>query len=144
MLETDLVDKMMVALRKEFKGKYIKIHGGPYQITGVSDIIGIQKLTKGRNEFIAIEAKLPDNNKGPWKNGTTARQDLFLLDVRERNGKCGVARNVEEALEIARGNLIYAGEGVNKPFVGAQKRASGRRKRAPGYGNNPPRYTGPF
>jgi len=113
-METTLVNKIRKALEKEYNGSYYKIHGGPYQSTGMSDIIGIQKSRQQKGEFVAIEVKLPSNKKGPWKNGVTARQDLFLLEIEAQGGKCGIARTIEEALKIASGTLIYAGSGVNR------------------------------
>ena len=68
---------------------FFKIHGGPMQMAGISDIIGIYK---GR--FIAIEVKRPENRKG-----VTKIQAFFLDRVNRCGGLGFVSTSIEETLE---------------------------------------------
>lgn len=73
--ETRIVKKIKDYLNSLEESYFFKIHGGPMQMAGISDLIG---LHKGR--FIAIEVKCPEN-----KNGVTKLQQLFL----DKINKCG-------------------------------------------------------
>lgn len=52
--ETKIVRKIRKVLDSHFPGFYFKSHGGPFQVAGLPDIIGVHK---GR--FIGIEVKQP-------------------------------------------------------------------------------------
>lgn len=60
---------------------------------GSSDIIGI--CNDGR--FLAVEVKTKEGR-------VTDEQRTFIDIVRRKGGRAGVARSVDEAIEIARGN----------------------------------------
>ena len=62
----------------------------PTAMPGLADIIGVEKDT-GR--FIAIEVK----NRRGYAN---ANQKEFLAKIKEKGGKAGVARSLEDAKEI--------------------------------------------
>ncbi len=53
-LETAVVKAIKRKLEKTFGGKWVKIHGGPHQVSGVSDLVGCL-----RGRFIALEVKRP-------------------------------------------------------------------------------------
>lgn len=80
------MNKIKKILNDQDKSFFFKIHGGPMQMAGISDLIGIYK---GR--FVAIEVKTPDNKKG-----TTKLQDWFIEQVNSCGGLGFVARSVEE------------------------------------------------
>ncbi len=95
--ESYLVGRMLSRLRAE-GGKWVKIHGGPFQEAGISDIIGCY-----RGRFIAIEAKMPDGKATPL-------QLAFIKAVTDNKGRGGVAFSVEEALKIRDGERRSDGE----------------------------------
>lgn len=86
--ESVLVNKIKKKLNTLDKSFFFKIHGGPMQMAGISDLIGIYK---GR--FIAIEVKTPDNKKG-----ATVLQKWFINTVISCGGTAFVARSVDEAI----------------------------------------------
>ena len=92
--ETLLSEKVLSRLRAE-GGHWDKIHGGPYQLGGISDVLG---CWKGR--YIAIELKMP--GKVP-----TRLQGLFLNDVYDSGGRAGVAYSIEDALTIRDGKNFF-------------------------------------
>lgn len=85
--ETLLVEKMMLHLKAK-GGWWMKIHGSPFQIAGVPDIIGCYQ---GR--FIAIEAKMPGN-------GPSQIQSKVISLLKAAGARVGVAYSVKEALMI--------------------------------------------
>lgn len=116
MREPDLMRAIMVAMSENgctafrnntgngYQGKVI--HRSGKQVTladsrmitfglcvGSADIIGIRH-SDGR--FIAIEVKT-------GKGKTTTEQDRFIFHVQHCGGIAGVARNVDEAVNLIRG-----------------------------------------
>ena len=91
--ETLLVDKIMLWL-KAGGGLWVKIHGGPFQEAGISDIIGCYE-----GHFVAIEVKVGTNT-------ATDLQLIFLKHVKESGGRYGVAYSLEEALKIRDGGNV--------------------------------------
>jgi len=97
--ESQLVSAIKKALAKEFGGRWIKIHGGPYQEKGVSDILGcLQGI------FIAIEVKMPGKEKN-----VTDLQQKFLDQIKENGGVCFVSTDVEETINIIRSEVMTSG-----------------------------------
>jgi len=94
--ETKLVAAMKKALAKEFGGRWVKIHGGPYQEKGVSDILG---CLQGR--FIAIEAKMPGKEEN-----ITDLQKKFLEQIRGNGGIAIVATYVEDLIDYIKTEVI--------------------------------------
>jgi len=88
--EGALVSAMKKALAKELGGRWIKIHGGPYQEKGLSDIIG---CLDGR--FIAIEVKMPGK-----EDTVTDMQQRFIDQVLESGGVALVSSNIETTLKF--------------------------------------------
>ena len=84
--ESLLTNKIKSFINSQEKSFVFKIHGGPMQMAGISDLIGVYK---GR--FLAVEVKLPSNKKG-----TTKLQDWFLEKINQCGGIGVVAKSVEE------------------------------------------------
>lgn len=89
--ETLLSKKVLSRLRAE-GGWWVKIHGGPFQCSGIPDIIG---CWKGR--FVAIELKV-------GKGEPTKLQLVNVAILQNCGARAGIATSVEEALSI-RDNL---------------------------------------
>lgn len=58
MLEKTVVKNIMYMLKLEFPGLWFKVHGGPFQVAGLPDILGCHK-----GKFIGIEVKAPGKEK---------------------------------------------------------------------------------
>ena len=85
--ETLLVQRIIKALRHE--GAFVlKVHGGPYQVAGVPDL-----LCCVRGRLIGLEVKVGSNNATPL-------QEKTMADIRAAGGIAAVVRSVEEALEV--------------------------------------------
>ena len=69
----------------------VKTHGGPYQISGLPDIIAIAPTT-GR--FLGIEVKRPGIGR------ITELQKVTLSRIETAGGVAGVAYSVEDALAL--------------------------------------------
>jgi penicillin-binding protein-related factor A (putative recombinase) len=90
MLESNLVYKIMQVLKAKTKCKWLKIHGGPYQEAGISDIVGCYK-----GIFIALEVKLPGK-----EGELSALQNKFLKDIITSGGIGHMITSVKQALDI--------------------------------------------
>jgi Holliday junction resolvase len=88
--ESKLSRKIMDALRAEGAFAF-KIHGGPWMMAGLPDIIA---CVDGR--FVALETK----NPGEEAN-TSKIQDHVHGLIRKAGGRVAVVTNVEQALKIA-------------------------------------------
>lgn len=87
--ETLIVRAIKDRLNEDEQSFFFKIHGGPMQMAGISDLIGIYK---GR--FVAIEVKTPEN-----REGATKIQKWFLKNVNICGGLGFVSTSVEETIE---------------------------------------------
>lgn len=111
MSESALVAKIKRALDKDRPGFWVKIHGGPFQLIGLPDLIGCYE---GR--FYGLEVKLPGK-----EDTLTPRQQYILDQIRQvGKGVAGMVTSVEQALSIVRPAKL--------PRAGAQKGPSGRSK----------------
>jgi len=88
--ESALTRRILKALRGR-GGFWTKVHGGPYQATGLPDIIGVYE---GR--FYGMEVKLPKGGQ------PTARQALALRLIEAAGGVSGVVRGPTDALKLLR------------------------------------------
>ncbi len=88
--EGALVSAMKKALAKELGGRWIKIHGGPFQEKGLSDIIGCLD-----GLFIAIEVKMPGR-----ESKVTDMQRRFLSQVTENGGLALISSDIDATIEI--------------------------------------------
>lgn len=88
-LEKTVVAKIMKALDNNYPGFYFKVHGGPYQMAGIPDIVG---LHKGR--FIAIEVKVPGREKN-----LSEKQKRVIKMIQRAGGISFMATSAEQVLE---------------------------------------------
>ena len=87
--ESRLVSRILKALRAQ-GGFWFKVHGGPYQVAGIPDIIGCLN-----GHFVAIEVKIPGNLP-------TALQWRTIESLTAAGARAGVAYSVAQALAIAK------------------------------------------
>lgn len=90
--ETRLVNKILKALKAQ-GGWWIKIHGSPFQVSGVPDIVGCYA---GR--FIALEVKMPG------LEGTASSRQVYIMD--KIKGAGGITTVVSSDLDALR--VLYA------------------------------------
>jgi len=90
-LEKTIVAVIMRALKDAGVRWMVKTHGGPYQSTGIPDIVAIAPKT-GR--FLGIEVKRPKVGK------LTDLQRSQIERINAAGGVAGVAYSVEDALEL--------------------------------------------
>lgn len=76
MKESSVVKKIKKILDNNYPGFYFKTHGGPFQMMGLPDIIGVYK---GR--FIGIEVKLPGK-----ENTLTEKQKQIIRKINRAGG----------------------------------------------------------
>ena len=88
-LEKNVVKNIMNTLDKHYPGFYFKVHGGPYQVSGIPDIIGLH-----RGQFIGIEVKRPKGSHGPSK-----KQLQIITKINAAGGIAFVADNPEDVLK---------------------------------------------
>lgn len=87
--ESKLVNKIKANLENKIGGLWIKVHGGPYQQGGISDLLGCVDGC-----YIALEVKIPER-----RNEVTKKQAHFIKQVIDEGGIAAVVTSVEEALE---------------------------------------------
>jgi penicillin-binding protein-related factor A (putative recombinase) len=92
MLESALVTKVLIYLRNR-GGFWAKIHGGPFQTSGLPDIIGCY-----RGFFIAFEAK-----RAGEKPKVTSLQLYTLNQIKAAGGRTTVIQSVEEVVSFLDG-----------------------------------------
>lgn len=86
--ESKLVGKIKMRLEADVGGLWFKVHGGPYQKAGISDLLG---CVAGR--FVAIEVKLPGK-----ENTVTKLQQHFLTTVVDNGGLAFMTTSPEDAV----------------------------------------------
>ena len=95
-LEGDYTKKLLGGLRSLPNSQWFKIHGGPMQPAGISDIIGCL-----RGRFVAIEVKVA--GRQTQKNGgLSALQMKFLADVENAGGLAVVVYTSAEVIAVIR------------------------------------------
>lgn len=90
MRESTLTSNIKRNLSTHFGGWWVKIHGGPYQITGIPDIIG---LCKGK--FFGIEVKLPGK-----EDTLTDRQKHIITIINDNGGFAIMSTSVEHSVKF--------------------------------------------
>ncbi len=95
MNESDLVDKMIAALTKNWGGFAFKVHGGMFQRKGMPDILWWYS-----NHSFAFEAKLD-----PHTYGLTALQYIKLQKLEAEGVHVATVYSVEQLLDVVRGVL---------------------------------------
>ncbi|NLX26838.1 MAG: VRR-NUC domain-containing protein, partial [Lentisphaerae bacterium] len=93
LLEREIVKQIICTLKAEGVGWCVKIHGGPYQASGIPDILAIAPAT-GR--LIGIEVKLPGAGR------LTELQAAQIRKINEAGGVAGVAHGPDDALRYLR------------------------------------------
>lgn len=94
-LERTIVKQIMGHITS-IGGLCIKVHGGAYQMPGISDILA---CIDGR--FYAFEVKV----KSPASKYTTEAQELFLNRVAASGGYSGAVTCVEDVISIINESL---------------------------------------
>lgn len=92
MKERDLVKKGLAALKREFGGFWVKLHGGLFQTVGLPDTVG---CVRGR--FIGIEWKAPGR-----LHKLTDRQQYVLDAIEGAGGLAFVTDDVTDAVQRVR------------------------------------------
>jgi len=88
--EAKLVKKIKTALETEVGGLWFKVHGGPYQQAGISDLLGCVA-----GKFVAIEVKMPG------KEATLTKLQRHFLETVITSGGLGVmVTSPEDAVSI--------------------------------------------
>jgi len=88
-----LTKEIVIALKKN--GCFaVKIHGGPYQVAGLPDIVGCYQ---GR--FFGLEVKLPGK-----EHKLTAKQNLTLRRIKEAGGISGMVIDPIQAVDTVIGH----------------------------------------
>lgn len=80
----------MKSLGINFPGFYFKVHGGPFQVAGIPDIVG---LHKGR--FIAIEVKCPGK-----EDTLSEKQQNTINKIKAAGGIAFMTTSKEDTLII--------------------------------------------
>lgn len=120
--EAKLQLKIRKSLQREIGGFWIKIHGGPFQMSGLPDLIGcVQGL------FCGIEIKT--------ERGRIKPHQLIILSFIRRAGGLGIyVKSEEEAIRRVKRYLRKNGKVIKNKAVeiskkGSQKSLQGRKLR---------------
>jgi len=91
MLESTLVKNIIKALNKHTQKRslWIKIHGGPFQVAGLPDIIGLYKGT-----FYGFEVKCPGK-----EDTLTPLQKHFIKKINDSGGIARMVVSVDETIK---------------------------------------------
>jgi Holliday junction resolvase len=95
--EAQIVRDILGALRS-LGGFWVKVHGGPYQTTGLPDVIGCLD-----GHFYAFEVKRPDR-----LNTLSPRQRLTLDKLSAAGAYTAVVVSKEETIEFIAKMRVYA------------------------------------
>lgn len=95
--ETRLQEKIKKHLQKTFGGVWHKIHGGPFQQSGIGDLIGCCK-----GYYFNLEVKQDKTGK---KYEPTEIQQREIDNVNEEGGCGACVKSTEEAEQVVRSYL---------------------------------------
>lgn len=90
MKESIVVKNILKSLGTKYPGFYFKTHGGPFQMSGLPDILGVH-----RGRFIGIEVKAP-GEEGDY----TPKQQLVVKKINAAGGIAFMATSAEQVLEV--------------------------------------------
>jgi hypothetical protein len=94
--ESALQRRIRKSLQRDFPDSFwFKVHGGPFQIAGLGDLIGCVS-----GIFFMLEVKHPDED-----HPVSAIQKHRIKEVTIAGGVACVVESVEEALEIVNQHL---------------------------------------
>ena len=97
--ETRLQQRIRKTLDREVGGWWVKIWGGPFQASGLPDIIGCVE-----GYFFGFEVKVPEKGKA------SPIQLKVLHDIKTKGGACAaIVTSADEAVELVRLTLRRAG-----------------------------------
>jgi len=95
-LESKLSRNIVKGLKRAYGGFWVKLHGGPFQRSGLPDIIGLCiPPGKKRGRFFGLETKLPGE-----EDTLTKLQFLTLKAISEAGGYSGVITSLDDAKAI--------------------------------------------
>lgn len=98
--ETRLVNRMKKAVAKEFPAVFVeKIHGSPYQRSGLPDLI---LCAEGHLIGIEVKAQAPSESEAAARGRVTPIQQACLDEMERAGATVGVALTVEEVLDLVR------------------------------------------
>lgn len=97
--ESRLQRRIRRRLEEEFGAWFFKVHGNPFQPTGIPDLIG-----SVHGLFIAIEVKMP----GETPKKIQVRQ---IAAINEAGGYATVVESIDEAIEFVYGAIAKAAKG---------------------------------
>ena len=86
--ERAITKQIMYYLNRLSGSWWLKVHGGPFQKTGVPDILGCY-----RGRFFAFEVKAPDGR-------TSAKQDHEIQRIRDAGGVVDVVTSLADVQNI--------------------------------------------
>lgn len=101
--ETKLVKDMVKEVQKRYPAAWVfKVHGNPYQRSGVPDL-----LICLDGHLFGIEVKAPGRGETDEhaRSRTTTKQEIELERLSKAGATTGVAVTVEEMIEIIKGAL---------------------------------------
>lgn len=88
-LEKHVVEAIRKAIEKEYPSSWLfKVHGGPFQVAGIPDIVG---CINGR--FVAIEVKFPGK-----ENTLTQIQKTMIKKIHRAGAITFMTTSVEHAM----------------------------------------------
>jgi len=91
--ESKLQRKIREALEKEFEDSFwFKVHGGPFQMAGLPDLIGCVA-----GIYIGIEVKHPEQD-----HPLSRIQKIRIRQIQEAGGYAACVEDVEDAIELVR------------------------------------------
>lgn len=95
--ESRLQKNIRSALEKELGGVWYKIHGGPFQHSGIPDFLGcVDGL------FFGLEVKVPGRGK------LSELQKIEIAAIKLAGGVAGVVTSPQEAIKLVREALARA------------------------------------
>lgn len=103
--ETRLVNKIRKAILKEYPTAYIlKIHGDPYQESGINDLL---VCVEGMFFSFEVKDRKPGESEQHARNRTTQQQQSHIDRVNRAEGRAATILGEEEALVIIQTALMF-------------------------------------
>ena len=104
--ETRLVGRIVKALAAAYPSCWtLKVHGGPYQRSGVPDLIAV---VDGHPLAFEVKAPRPGESREALERRVTALQRKELADLTRAGARAAVVASVEEALALVKDCLENA------------------------------------
>ena len=105
--EAGVVRQILKAVKKHYPRAWVmKVHGGPYQMTGVPDLLLCV-------EGVLIGAEVKFQRPGESRDGAASRatpgQRLQIRNILASGGMAGVVTSADEALQLIERGLRHHG-----------------------------------